>query len=310
MNMNEQICIGKGTNYPLNGILSMPEHCTSHVPAVVLVHGSGPSDMNESIGANKPFSDIAEALSAKGIAVIRYDKRSKIYGKQLVEELKGNASVEVETIEDAILAAQLAKSHARINPDKVFILGHSLGGMLAPRIDAEGGNFAGIIICAGSPRTLADIIMSQNYAVLDQLSKFLRKIATKQIAGLKSKFDAIAVMSEEEAKATKILGKSYAWYFKEMASHPTAEYLSKIEKPVLILQGDKDFQVSMEKDYALYQQICAGKPNVQFKIYPGLNHLFMKSVYAKVKDAKKEYKIPQTMSAEVLDDIAEWILGN
>ncbi|WP_136605533.1 alpha/beta hydrolase family protein [Paenibacillus dokdonensis] len=307
--MNESLIIGRGTKYPLNGILSLPDPCSSKVPAVVLVHGSGPLDKDESIGANKPFRDVAEALSAKGIAVLRYDKRTKIYGKRMLKESPGDVTVESETIEDAILAAKLLKNDGRIDPDKVYIFGHSLGGMLAPRIDMEGGNFAGIIIGAGSPRSLSDIIMSQNDDVLAQLPKFLRKIAKRQIAGLKAKFDAITGMSEEEAKQTKVFGKIYAWYFKEMAGHPAADYLIATEKPVLILQGDKDFQVSSEKDFALYQQICIGKPNVRFKLYPGLNHLFMKSVYGRVKDFKKEYKIPQKVSAEVLEDIAEWVLA-
>lgn len=111
--MNEKIIIGKGTKYPLNGILSLPDNCTSMVPAVVLVHGSGPADMDESIGANKPFRDIAEALSAQGIAVLRVDKRTKIYGKQMLKESPGNVTVEGETIEDAILAAKLLKNDRR-----------------------------------------------------------------------------------------------------------------------------------------------------------------------------------------------------
>lgn len=305
--MNERVIIGEGTKYPLNGVLSLPEHCASKVPAVVLVHGSGPTDMDESIGANKPFRDIAEALSAKGIAVLRYDKRTKIYGKQLVKEIKGDLTVEDETIQDAVLAADLLKKDDRIDPDKVYILGHSLGGMLAPRIDAEGGNFAGIIICAGSPRSLSDIITSQNEDIIGQLGRLLQILAAKQITGLKTKLEAITGMSEEEAKRTKIFGNVYAWYFKEMAAHTAADYLYRTEKPVLILQGDKDFQVSKGKDFALFRQICADKPNVRFKLYPGLNHLFMKSVYGRVKDYKKEYKVPQKVSPEVLDDIAQWI---
>ncbi|WP_019849940.1 S9 family peptidase [Desulfitobacterium sp. PCE1] len=307
--MNEKIIIGRGTKYPLNGILSLPDNCSSRVPAVVLVHGSGPADMDESIGANKPFRDIAEGLSTKGIAVLRYDKRTKIYGKQMLKASPGDVTVKSETIEDAILAAELLKNDGRIDPDQVYILGHSLGGMLAPRIDAEGGDFAGIIICAGSPRLFSDILLSQNEDMLGQLPKLLQRIANKQITGLKAKFSAIAGMSEEEAKQMKVFGKTYAWYFKEMDAHPAADYLSKTEKPVLILQGDKDFQVSTEKDFALYQQICIDKPNVSFKLYPGLNHLFMKSVYGRVKDFKKEYKIPQKVSAEVWADIAEWILS-
>jgi hypothetical protein len=56
--MNEKVILGRGTKYPLNGILTLPDNCSSKVPDVVLVHGSGPLDMDESIGANKPFRDI------------------------------------------------------------------------------------------------------------------------------------------------------------------------------------------------------------------------------------------------------------
>ena len=116
-------------------------------------------------------------------------------------------SVKEETIEDAILAADFLRKDSRIDSNKIFIIGHSLGGMLAPRIDAEGGNFAGIIIMGGSPRKLEEILMDQNNDVLNSLNKFLKMIARKQIAALSSKFDNIYNLSDEEAKSTTVLGK-------------------------------------------------------------------------------------------------------
>lgn len=309
--MDEKVIVGKETDYPLDGILSMPNESQHKFPAVVLVHGSGPSDKDETIMANKPFRDIAEYLSAKGIAVLRYDKRTKIYGKKMIKQKNsGSMSVKDETIEDTILAANLLRSDIRIDHDKVFVIGHSLGGMLAPRIDAEGGNFAGIIIMAGSPRNLSEIMLSQNEELIGQLNKILQKLAVKQIASLKAKFDAISVMSDDRAQNKKILGNIYAWYFKEMEEHPAINYLKATSKPILILQGDKDFHVSVEKDFILYQQLLAGKGNVSFKLYPGLNHMFMKSVYGTIKEFKKEYKIPSKVDFHVLEDIAEWILSH
>ena len=307
--MDEKVIIGKGTKYPLDGILSLPENLSKKVPAVVLIHGSGPSDKDETIMTNKPFRDISEYLASRGIAVLRYDKRTFVYAKQILKEADySKITVEQETIEDAILAAAILKNDARIDANKVYILGHSMGGMLAPRIDAEGGNFAGIIILAGSPRNLTDIMLSQGEDLIGQLGKLLRIIAVKQTAGIKKKFAAIPDMTVEQAQRTKSLGKTYAWYFKEMNEHPTSGYLSIIKKPVLILQGEKDFQVSVEKDFNLYKQILADKPNVTFKLYTGLNHLFMKSVYGTVKKYKREYTIPSKVDTNVLSDIAQWIL--
>lgn len=305
--MDENVVIGKSTKYPLGGVLSLPQDISEKVPAVVLVHGSGVADRDETICANKPFRDIAEYLPTKGIAVLRYDKRTFVYGKQMLKDDFGKMTVEQETIEDAVLASDLVKSDARIDADRVYILGHSLGGMLAPRIDAEGGNFAGIIIFAGSPRSLSDIMIGQGEDLTGQLGRILRKIAAKQVAVLKAKFDAVPAMPAEQAQKAKVVGKTRAWYFKEMNEHPASDYLSVLDKPVLILQGEKDFHVTVEKDFNLYKQMLADKPNVKFKLYPGLNHLFMKSIYGTVKTYKKEYKIPGKVNPGVLNDIAEWI---
>jgi dienelactone hydrolase len=303
---NEKIVIGAETKYPLNGILAIPEATTGLFPAVVLVHGSGPSNMDEKIGNVTPFKDLAEGLSARGIAVLRYDKRTFVYGKQMRNDI--GLSVKEETIEDAILAADFLRSDPRIHSSKVFILGHSMGGMLAPRIDVEGGNFAGIIIMAGSPRKLEEIIMDQNDDVLHSLNRLLRIIAKKQIAKLSSKFHEIYNLTDEESKSTSVMGKYVrSYYFKEMGEHPAVNYLLESHKPLLILQGDKDFQVSVEKDFNRYKSLLGERPNVTFKLYPNLNHLFMPNVYGQILKMKKEYKVPQRVETHVIHDIADWI---
>jgi pimeloyl-ACP methyl ester carboxylesterase len=213
-------------------------------------------------------------------------------------------TVKEETIDDAILASKLLKADERIDKDRVFILGHSMGGMLAPRIDAEGGDFAGLIILAGSPRPLADIILDQIAAALETLSGEQKAAAQEQLDTLTEVFARLDTMSDEEAKGISLTGAS-AYYFKEMAEHPASEYLSDIEKPVLILQGGKDFQVYADKDYVEYQSLLDRKPNVAFKLYPELNHLFMTSTTG----TAVEYMSPGKVDSEVLEDIAEWILN-
>ena len=306
--VDEKIVIGAKTKYPLNGILSLPNESNGLVPAVVLVHGSGPTNMDEKIGNNYPFKDLAEGLSEKGIAVLRYDKRTFVYGKEMRNDT--GLSVKEETIEDAILSANFLRNDSRIDANKIFIAGHSMGGMLAPRIDAEGGNFSGIIIMGGSPRKLEEIILEQNNDVLNSLNKFLKMIAKKQIAAFSSKFENIYNLSDEEAKSTLVFGKyARAYYFKEMGEHPPINYLKVMDKPAFILQGEKDFQVSVEKDFNGYKNIVGDTRNVTFKLYPNLNHLFMPSVYGKILKAKKEYKVAQHVDKQVIKDISEWILS-
>lgn len=302
----EKIVLGAKTKYPLNGILTIPDETKGLIPAVVLVQGSGPSNMDEKIGNIYPFKDIAEGLSGKGIAVLRYDKRTFVYGKELRNDTA--ITVKEETIEDAILAAEFLRSDVRIDSNKIFIIGHSLGGMLAPRIDAEGGKFAGIIIMGGSPRKFEEILMDQNNEVLNSLNKLLKAIARKQIAALSSKFDNIYNLSDEEAKSTKVLGKYVrAYYLKEMGEHPSANYLNVLNKPIFILQGEKDFHVSVEKDFNGYKRILGDRSNVTYKLYPNLNHAFMPFVYGEIRKAKKEYKVAQHVDQQVINDMAEWI---
>lgn len=303
---DEMIVIGAKTKYPLNGILAIPDESNKLIPGVVLVHGSGPSNMDEKIGNIYPFKDLADGLSKQGIAVLRFDKRTFIYGKEMKKD--SALSVKEETIEDAILAANFLREDSRIDPNQIFIIGHSLGGMLAPRVDAEGGNFAGIVIMAGSPRKLEEILIDQNNQVLHSLNKFLKVIASKQIAALSAKLENIYNLSDEEAKTTKVLGKHVrAYYLKEMGEHPSAKYLLALNKPLFILQGEKDFHVSVDNDFNGYQEILGDHPKVKYKLYPNLNHAFMPSVYGEIRKAKKEYNVAQHIDQQVIQDISDWI---
>lgn len=306
--VDEKIVIGTETKYPLNGILTIPNENGGLFPAVVLVQGSGPSNMDEKVGNNYPFKDLGEGLSKQGIAVLRHDKRTFIHGK----EMRNDASLTVreESIEDAIHSVNFLRKDSRIDSSKIFIIGHSLGGMLAPRIDAEGGDFSGIIIMAGSPRKFEEIMMDQQKDALNLLNKFLKMIARRQVAKLSSRLGNIYNLSDEEAKSTLVLGKyARAYYFKEMGEHPSINYLKVLNKPALILQGDKDFHVSVEKDFNDYKKLLGNKPNVTFKLYPNLNHMFMPSVYGEILKMKKEYKVGQHVDKQVINDISNWILS-
>lgn len=147
------ITVAADADYPLPGLLTLPDGA-GPFPAVLLVHGSGPQDRDEAVGPNRPFRDLAVGLADLGVASLRYDKRTFAHGKRLADALQGCLSVEEEVIRDALCAAALLRAEALIRPDRVYLLGHSMGGMLAPRIDAEGGAFAGLIFWAGTPRTL------------------------------------------------------------------------------------------------------------------------------------------------------------
>ena len=302
---SEKITIGEGTAFPLKGMLMLPDDLTEKVPAVVLVHGSGSSNMDEKVMALTPFRDIAEGLADRGIAAVRYDKRSFAHPFKLLRNKE--LTVREETIEDAILAAELLRKDARIDPARVFIAGHSMGGMLAPRIDAEGGNFAGLILLAGSPRRMEEIVKEQTSEMLAEMKGLTRRIMEKQVKKLLSGFDGLYALSDAEAKKKKYGGGVTMYYFKEMGEHDVPGYLAKTAKPMLILQGGKDFQVKPDRDFARYKELLAGRDNVTFRLYENLNHVFVPSVYGQISKAKQEYSVKQHIAGDVIDDIASWI---
>ena len=305
--ISEKIIVGENTKYPLNGLFTLPTNVTGQVPAVVFVHGSGSSNMDEKVGKLTPFKDLAEGLAKHGIASIRYDKRSFAHGFKMLKDKSRPITVKEETIEDAILAAELLRKDPRIDAEKVFIIGHSMGGMLAPRIDSEGGNFRGLILMAGSPRKLEEIMMDQNEDVIGSTKGFVQKIVKKQMEKFMVLFDGMYELSDEEAMKKKTGGGTTLYYFKEMGEHSAPMYLENLKKPILILQGEKDFQATVEKDFAAYKELLGEKENVTFQLYEGLNHAFVPSVYGNIMKAKQEYNVEQHVSEKVIMDIATWI---
>ena len=307
--ITEKIVIGKGTKYPLNGLLTLPAHAPRPVPAVVFVHGSGSSNMDEKVGKLTPFQDLAEGLAKHGIASIRYDKRSFAHGWKMLMDKSKPITVKEETIEDAILATKMLKRDPRMDPGKIFIIGHSMGGMLAPRIDAEGGDYRGLILMAGTPRKMEEVLLEQNEEVMSSLKGLTRTLVGKQIRKLNNLFSGLYDLSDEEAKKRKVGNGTTLYYFKELGDHAAADYLIPLQKPILIMQGEKDFQVKVDQDFAAYQEMLQGKQNVTFRLYENLNHAFVPSVYGNIAKASAEYNVEQHIGEEVITDIANWILA-
>lgn len=302
----EKVIIGEGTEYPLKGLLTLPDGSSGPFPAVVMVHGSGSSNMDEKVMKLKPFRDLADGLVKHGIASLRYDKRTFVHGRRMVKNLGADMTVREETIEDAVLALDMLRNDRRIDPDRLFILGHSMGAMLAPRIDAEGGNAKGLIMMAGTPHRLEEIVLRQlkqsqsGKSFLKLVTSFEEKMFAKKFAGL---YD----MSDEEAKKQKFAGNVTLYYFKEMGQKTATDYLLESSKPALIMQGGSDFQVLADDDFRAFREQLADRSNTTFKLYPGLDHCFVPSLYDDILKAGKEYSAERHIGEDVIADIAEFI---
>lgn len=182
------VTVGKG-KWALPGTLTLPKD-TGPYPGLVLVHGSGPNDRDETIGPNKIFRDLAWGLASKGIAVLRYDKRTFTHGKKFTPDILEKLTVEEEVIDDALLAIQLMLQRKEVNSKRIVLLGHSLGATVAPRIAQQSDNLYGIIIMAGITRSLEDTILEQ-YTYLYNLDGKITEQQKDELKSMKLKVENV-----------------------------------------------------------------------------------------------------------------------
>lgn len=281
------------------GMLTSPKGI-SNFPIVVFVHGSGPSDMDETVGPNKPFKDIAAGLAAKGIGSIRYVKRSMVYPNSFVKTF----TVKEEVLDDALAAIAIARNTPGVNKSQIFLMGHSLGGMLAPRIAALAPDLAGIILAAAPARKLSDVIAEQN-SYLYATSGDTTAVMKQQFQATLNEIARSKLLKLGDIAPDSIILSAPASYWIDINNYDQLASAKKLTKKILILQGERDFQVSV-KDFNIWRTALAGNKNVSFKLYPDLNHLLSSQ---KEKGTGLQYRTPANVSPKLIDDIAIWVNG-
>jgi dienelactone hydrolase len=285
--------------WPLPGNLTMPVG-DGPFPAVVLVHGSGPQDRDASIGPNKLFRDIAFGLATNGVAVLRYEKRSREHAARLNENLR--ITVREEAIDDVLAGVALLRRSARIDPTRVFVLGHSLGGMLAPRILEADPTLAGAVVLAGAVRPIERSIIEQTRYLLvadGQLTDDERD----QLMAVERLAASVRALTPDDVGKPVSTGGAPASYWLDLRGYDPPALASRLASPFLILQGERDYQVTMA-DFARWRAALESRANVTLTSYPALNHMFMAGAGPSLPS---EYLAPGHVDAQVVADIARWI---
>jgi uncharacterized protein len=290
-----EVMVGEGAN-ALPATLAMPNG-NGPFAAVVLVHGSGPQDRDSVIGPNRPLLDIARGLAGRGVAVLRYEKRTRAHPQQFAD----GGTIDLETTDDAVTAAALLRGLPDIDAKRVFVLGHSQGAMMAPRIGARDPQIAGLILLAAPSRPLLDILIEQNrrLAILNDGT-----VSDSENTAIQRLVDSVSAVRKgrEMTAAQSPMGLPPAYWRSVEAVDAVAE-AKAIAQPMLILQGARDIQV-VDADWQGWKAAFHDTPRVTFKLYETLNHL---GIPGEGDGNLQEYQTPGHVSPELIADVAAWI---
>ena len=288
--------------WQLPGTLTLPNG-RGPFAAAVLLSGSGPNDADETIGPNKPLKDLAWGLASHGIAVLRYPKRTRRYAAASSADPE-TLTVKDEYVDDARAAVNLLASRQDINPKRIFLVGHSEGGYLAPRIAAGDPQIAGIVILEANTRPIEQ-------AAVDQL-RYLASLGGPNASAIQSRLPELIAQVEaiEDPALTagtqlKLLTATVpATYFLDLRGYDPAAVATRLSIPIYITQGGRDYQVTTT-DFANWKNALAARPNATLKLYPSLDHLL---VPGEGPSTPTQYlEAGRHVAADVVRDLVDWI---
>ena len=289
------------TWFPIRGTLTLPLG-EGPFPAAILLHGSGPQDRDETIGGNKPFRDLAQGLASRGIAVLRFDKRTYSHGLAL-SVLLPRLTVKEEILNDAVTAFQTLIQQPRIDIRRIAMVGHSLGGTVLPRVHEMEPRVAGLAFLAAASRPLEDLTWDQvNYLFaadgqVDEAERETLELLKKAVMLVKSE------QLTADTPASELPLGVPASYWLDLRQHDPVKEAQQISVPMVFMQGERDYQVT-GADFSRWRQALETRSDVTFRSFPQLNHLLMPGAGPA---GPAEYFEPGHVEEEVITELANFI---
>lgn len=280
----------------LGATLSIPAGEES-VPGVVIVHGSGAVDRDLSLGANKPYKDLAWGLASRGIAVLRYDKRTAACEVDLA-----NATIDDVVTDDALTAIDRLRAADRVRDDGIVLVGHSIGGTLAPRIAGRDGTLAGVVMLAPGGRSVPQAMLDQN-RYLAEVDGEVTDAERRQLERVEAMVEQIRRLDIADDEVVYLGGREY---WRTLTEYDQLSAAADLELPRYLAFGGRDWQVTVADDRPLWRDALAGESNVTVRTYGALNHLF---IPGSGPSTPGEYFEPGHVDRQVVSDLVEWIDG-
>lgn len=295
----QDVTVGSGP-LAVPGTLSLPREPGPR-PAVVLLSGGGPFDRDMTMGRNKLGRDLAWGLASRGVAVLRFDKVTHAHRSQVAKIQ--DFTVADEYVPHAVAAVHLLQQHPAVNPAMVFAVGHSMGATVAPRVVAAESSVAGLVLLAGEAqpmhwaavrvfRYLASLNpdAAAAEAVVETISRQARMVDSPDLS--------------PSTPASELPFGYSAPYWLDLRGYDPVATAAALDKPMLILQGGRDYQVTVADDLARWEAGLTGHPNVAIRVYESDNHLFFPGTGP---STPAEYEPAQHMDPTVVADIADWL---
>jgi len=288
--------------YILQAIFSVPRNI-KNPPCVIILGGSGPTDKDMTHGDNKPYKDISWGLASKGVAVFRFDKRTASHGSQISFDTYAgkHLTIKEEYIDDANAAIEYLRKSKMIDPKRIFIIGHSEGGMVAPLISKRNKKVKGIVMLAANARKMQDLLIDQlNF--LEQNGEYNpeQKLWAKEMK--RKALRSIDPNLKPDVPDDSLPGATAAYWI-SLNNYNQVETAQKLNRPMLFLQGERDYQVTLT-DFNIWKEKLKDKKNCMFKSYPKINHHLMEG---EGKPSSAEYEKRGNVPEYIVDDIASWI---
>lgn len=285
------------------GTLTVP-HQSGALPAVVLLAGSGPVDRDETIARSKPFKDLAWGLASRGVVVLRFDKVTYAHRDEVTRN--PDFTVADEYLPHALAAIRLLREHPAVDPERIFVAGHSLGGTVAPRVAAAEPSTAGLVILAGGAQPL-------HWAAVRQI-RYIASLDPATAAASQPAIDAITEQAKRiddpdlspATPADDLLFGTPAPYWLDLRDYDPIAVAAALDKPMLVLQGGRDYQATVADDLSRWEAGLADRPGVTIRIYPPDNHFFFPG---SGPSTPAEIEPAQHVDPAVIDDIASWLLA-